>query len=104
MPVEGWIALVFGLTTLVGAILAATWKLSGQFNAAIAEFKTVDSSRASDIHRLNVAVEKIEVAVSAIAIDRERATSLERRVSKLEQWYDELRRGVGEIRPAGSRT
>ncbi len=46
---------------------------------------------------MNVAIEKIEIAVASIAVDRERATSLERRVAKLETWYDELRRGVGKI-------
>lgn len=97
MTVEAWVALAMGIVTTVGSVLAAVAFLSTQFTRAITRFEVVDTARSNEISRLNVAVEKIEVAVNAIAVDRERAAGLDRRVAKLEQWYDELRRGVGKI-------
>lgn len=100
MPVEAWIALFGSVSVIVLAVLGAGWKLSGQFAAAITRFEVIDVTRATEISRINIAVEKIEITVQQIAVDRERAAALERRVGKLEQWYDELRRGVGKIEPA----
>ncbi len=93
MPVEAWIALAAIVLTIVGA----SWRLSWQMSKSLTMFTTIGTQQAVEINRMNVAIEKIEIAVASIAVDRERATSLERRVAKLEIWYDELRRGVGKI-------
>ena len=72
MPAEAWIALVLGLIGIMGSLLLTTWYLAGRLSV-------MDGMKAS------------------IAVDRERSAALERRTAKLEQWYDELRRGIGRI-------
>jgi hypothetical protein len=82
MPAEAWVALVLGILAIIGTLVTTTWYLSGRLSV-------VDGMKGS--------IDELKVAVSQIAVDRERGSALERRVSKLEQWYDELRRGVGRI-------
>lgn len=86
MPAEAWVALVLGILGIVGSIGTTGWYLGSKLSRQDTEMSGIKN-----------AVEKIEVVISSIAVDRERASSLERRISKLEQWYDELRRGVGKI-------
>lgn len=86
MPAEAWIALVLGIVGIIGTLLTVTWYLGGKL-----------SKQDTEMSGIKVAVEKIETIISSIAVDRERMAGLERRTSKLEQWYDELRRGVGRI-------
>lgn len=82
MPAEAWIALVLGLIGIMGSLLLTTWYLAGRLSV-------MDGMKAS--------IDRLETVVASIAVDRERSAALERRVGKLEQWYDELRRGVGRI-------
>jgi hypothetical protein len=86
MPAEAWVALVVGILGIVGTVIGVAWYLGGKL-----------SNQDLKMNGMEKTIDKIEVIISAIAVDRERATSLERRVSKLELWYDELRRGVGRI-------
>jgi hypothetical protein len=82
MPAEAWVALILGLLGIMGTLIATTWYLSGRLSI-------MDGMKAS--------IDKLELVVASIAVDRERSAALERRVGKLEQWYDELRRGIGKI-------
>ena len=82
MPAEAWVALILGIVGIVGTLIATTWYLAGRLSV-------MDNMKAS--------IDKLEVVVASIAVDRERMAGLERRTSKLEEWYDELRRGVGKI-------
>ncbi len=82
MPAEAWVALVLGIVGIMGTLIATTWYLAG---------------RLSVMDGMKVSIDKLETVVASIAVDRERTAGLERRLLKLEQWYDELRRGVGKI-------
>lgn len=90
-----WVAFAGVVCVVIGAV----WKLSAQLTKAITKLDVRDEMRAHDIARLELAVEKIQVAISAIAVDRTIVAALERRVGLLETWYDELRRGIGRIVP-----
>lgn len=100
MPAEAWVALGIGVTGIAGSILWAVFYLSARFAAAVTKFELIGVGHATEIARINIAMEKIEVTVQTIAVDRERAAALERRVATVERWYDELRRGVGRIETA----
>lgn len=104
MNADTWVALAVGLCTVAGMILAATWRMSSQFTQAVTTFHVTDQTRAGDIARLSTAIERLDLTVAGIAADRATATALERRVSRLEQWYDELRRGDGIITARNSGT
>ena len=86
MPAEAWIALVLGIVGIVGTLLTATWYLGGKL-----------SKQDTEMGGMKKAIDKIEIVISAIAVDRIRADLIDKRVSRLEQQYDELRRGVGKI-------
>lgn len=104
MPAEAWVALVLGVTTIIGTIISAAGYIASKFTQAVTRFEVNDSTRASEISRINTVVEKIEITVSQIAVDRANSAALERRVATLERWYDELRRGVGRIEAIPSET
>jgi hypothetical protein len=93
MPAEAWVALVLGVLGIMGSIGVTAWYLGSML-----------SKQDTEMSGIKTAIDKIEVVISSIAVDRDRAASLERRVAKLEQWYDELRRGVGRIVTEPSRT
>lgn len=93
MLVAAWMTAVAGCIGVIGTVLWAVWYLSSQFSKLL----VIDRVRGHEISRLNVAVEKIEAAVQIIAVDRERAAGVERRVDRLEQRVEQLfeRRGFG---------
>jgi hypothetical protein len=93
MPAEAWVALAVGSVGIIVSIIGATWYLSARL-----------SSQDSKMNNMGNVIEKMELVVAAIAVDRERAAAMERRMLKLEQWYDELRRGDGFIRPSARPT
>jgi len=82
MPAEAWVALILGILGIVATLVTTTWYLAGRLSVMDGMKESIDS---------------LEAVVSSIAVDRERSAALERRVGKLEQWYDELRRGIGRI-------
>ena len=86
MPAEAWIALVLGIVGIVGTVIGVAWYLGGKL-----------SGQDTEMHGMKKAIDKIEIVISAIAVDRVRADLIDKRVSRLEQQYDELRRGVGKI-------
>ena len=86
MPAEAWIALVLGIVGIVGTVIGVAWYLGGKL-----------SGQDTEMRGMKTAIDKIEVVISAIAVDRIRADLIDKRVSRLEQQYDELRRGVGKI-------
>jgi hypothetical protein len=93
VPAEAWVGMAAILLTLMTGAVSVIYRLS----SATTEFKLIGQQQAREISKITESVEKMEVAVVAIAVDRERAAMLERRVEKLERWYDELRRGIGVI-------
>jgi predicted metal-dependent hydrolase len=93
MPAEAWVALVLGVLGIIGTMLTCAWYLSAKLSKQDVEMVTV---RAAQL-RMIAAIEKLESVVASIAVDRERMATFDRRLTKLEQWYDELRRGVGKI-------
>ena len=86
MPAEAWIALVLGIVGIVGTVIGVAWYLGGKL-----------SGQDMEMRGMKTAIDKIEIVISAIAVDRVRADIIDRRVARLEQQYDELRRGVGKI-------
>lgn len=86
MPAEAWVALILGIAGIIATVITVAYYLGGKLSRQDVEMSGIKT-----------AVEKIEVVISSIAVDRERMSAMERRVAKLEQWYDELRRGVGKI-------
>ena len=86
VPAEAWIALALGVLGITGTIITAAWYLSSKLSK-------------QDVNMVNmqVSIDKIEIVIEALAVDRDRASALDRRVAKLEGWYDELRRGIGRI-------
>ena len=100
MPAEAWVALAMGLLAILGTLITAVWYLATLVGKSLTRFELIGGHHALEINRMNVTVEKIEVTIAEIAVDRERATSVERRVARLEQWYDDLRRGRGLIHEA----
>jgi hypothetical protein len=104
MNAEAWVALGIGITTIVGTIIWAVVMLSLKIGSMIASFEIIGKQQTIEITSLKIVSEKIdqrveglEIRMETIAVDRERAAGLEKRVSKLETWYDELRRGIGVI-------
>ena len=97
MNLEAWIALGFGLLGIIGTVIGAVAKLSVQLGKVTTRFELIGTQQATEISRMNVAIEKVEVAMTSIAVDRERTSNIEKRVVLLEQWYDELRRAIGRI-------
>lgn len=93
MPVEAWIGLAGIIVTVLAGAAGVIYRLS----SATTEFKLIGEQQAREITKITQAIDKLELVVSAIAVDRERAAGTERRVEKLEKWYDELRRGIGVI-------
>lgn len=88
MPAEAWVALILGIVGIIGSVFTASWYLSGKL-----------ARQDTDMNGIKRSLEKIENVMEAIAVDRDRAARLEARMIKVEQWYDELRRGEGFIRP-----
>ena len=86
MPAEAWIALALGIVGIVGTLLTATWYLGSKL-----------SKQDTEMGGMKKAIDKIEAVISAIAVDRVRADLIDKRVARLEEQYDELRRGVGKI-------
>ena len=86
MPAEAWVALVLGIVGIVGTIIGVAWYLGGKL-----------SGQDMEMHGMKKAIDKIEAVISAIAVDRVRADLIDKRVARLEEQYDELRRGVGRI-------
>jgi predicted metal-dependent hydrolase len=93
MPAEAWVALILGVVGIIGTMLTCAWYLSGKLSRQDAEMVGMRAAQAAIV----AALEKLEIVVASIAVDRERMATFDRRLTKLEQWYDELRRGVGKI-------
>jgi len=104
MNPEAWVALGIGITTVVGAVVWAVVMLSVKLGQVLTSFQLIGEQQTRELTALKTVSEKIdqrveslEIRMESLAVDRERATGLDRRVGKLEQWYDELRRGIGII-------
>jgi hypothetical protein len=94
MTAEAWIALGVGIVGVVGPMLAVSWHLSGKMSKQDAVLTT----QSAEMDEMQQVLKEMSTAVSAIAVDRVRAEQLTARVGRLENWYDELRRGIGVIR------
>lgn len=80
MPAEAWVALGIGLATiivsLVGSIIAAGWKLSGQFSRAVTRFELIGETQAKELKEVKDAVVKFGDVVSLVAVQKEEIRSL----------------------------
>jgi hypothetical protein len=93
MPAEAWVALTLGIASIVGTMVTCAWYLSGKMSRQDTEMIGVRAAQVT----IGNTLEKIEAVIASIAVDRERMATFDRRLTKVEQWYDELRRGVGKI-------
>lgn len=96
MPAEAWVGVAAVIVTLLVTGSGVIYWIS----SATTEFKLIGQQQAGEIGKINQSLEKLEVVVTQIAVDREARAALERRIAQLEKWYDELRRGIGVIKSA----
>lgn len=105
MPSEAWGAVI----TVVVSIVGASWWFSWRLGVAMTEFKMIGTQQAAETSSLKIAVEKIEVTLSAIAVDRERVDGMRRQyddrfrmidglIADLRRDMNDYRRGRGLIR------
>ena len=99
MSSEAWVALGIGLAGTIITVLSAVWYIASLLSRSLTRFEIIGVQQATEISRMNLAIEKIETTMASVAVDRERAAGMERRITILERWYDELRRGIGRIDP-----
>lgn len=98
MTPEAWVALFIGLATIALTVWGAAWYMGNLVGKSVTKFESIGERQAGEITEMKTAIERLEDKVGTIAVDRERANGLERRIATLERWYDELRHGQGFIR------
>lgn len=76
MSPEAWVALGIGLASIIGAILAAGWKLSGQLGRAITRFELIGEHTAGELKEVKEAVIKFGDVVSLVAVQKEEIRAL----------------------------
>lgn len=76
MSAEAWVALGIGLASIIGTILVAGWRLSGQLGRAITRFELIGEQQASEIKEVKDAVIKFGDVVSLVAVQKEEIRSL----------------------------
>jgi acyl carrier protein phosphodiesterase len=71
------------------------YKLGG----AVTHFKTLGLAQETRMDRIEKVLEKMGNVVTDMAVERKRLDTLYDSVSRLERWWDELRRGEGMVLP-----
>ena len=104
MTPEAWV----GVAGIIGSIVGAVWWISAQLAKAATKFELVGLQQAAEIKELKLAVDKMETAISAIAVQDVKITALmerintgdqrsESRFEKIEAWIEEMRHGRGFV-------
>ena len=89
MPAEAWVALGLGLATILGAMFAAVYSVTGKLTGAITRFELVGTQQAIEIKELKEAVQKFGDVISLVAVQKEEIRSLRETESQNTKRTDE---------------
>lgn len=87
---------LFSIVAGGGAILVKMGRMAGKF-------EEIGSQQAVEIREMKSSIQTLNQLITAVAVQKVEMEAIRSDVGRLTDWYDELRRGLGWIRPGPER-
>jgi hypothetical protein len=89
VPVQAWIALVFGLVSMMGSTLWAVVAITRAVARALTKFEIIGAQQANEIKEIKDSVNKFGDVISLVAVQKEEIRSLRETESQNTRRTDE---------------